>query len=102
MALGYAVIFFIFSFKAPLNTTITRLTFVRVTLDFFSRHAFSIFLIHSFFIIFAEEALGLKGSAAPEIIIPKILLVIILSCACAIPLTLLSKKASSFFINQFK
>lgn len=100
MSLGYAAIFFIFSFKELFKKIIDRFNPIKETLKFFSYHAFSIFLIHSFFIIFAEETLGLKGSAAPDIIIPKILFVLIFSCIFSIPLTLLAKKSSSLIIKK--
>lgn len=103
VALGYTGIGIVFILQRPITFFLNRLNSINSLLLFFSYHAFSIYLIHSFYIVFAEKQFGWVNSAAPSVIIPKILFVLIASSLTAIPASYVCKivtKSVVKFIDQ--
>lgn len=61
-------------------------------LDFCSRHSYGIYLNHSFFIVFYENIFGLKDvMGSPLLAALKVILVLVSSLICAIPITYFSR-----------
>lgn len=99
MALGYAAIFGIIIFRSQLEY-IFAFSWINIVLTFFSKHAFVIFLIHSFFIYGSEHWFGWRGlSNSLDILALKIIFVIGCSCLSAIPLSFITKKITIICIE---
>jgi len=95
VAVGYFYIFGALFLQKPLERILGWLPLFDRYLLFVSKHAFSIFLIHSFWIIASERHLGLINVADdPARAAMKVTLVVFLSSISAIPLTWLSDKLS--------
>jgi peptidoglycan/LPS O-acetylase OafA/YrhL len=69
-----------------------KVTYLAKMLDFCSKHSYGIYLNHSFFIVFYEYIFGLKGvMGSPLLALTKIILVVVSSMVCAVPITYLSQ-----------
>jgi len=67
----------------------------------FSKHAYGIFIIHSFLIYFSEVVLGWQGvSSLPLQALGKVTLVVFGSLILAIPVTNITKRCSNWMVNK--
>lgn len=67
----------------------------------YSKHAYGIFIIHSFLIYFSEFVLGWEGvSSKPLQALGKVLLVVFGSLLLSIPVTAITKSCSQWIVNK--
>ncbi|EIK46710.1 hypothetical protein O59_000731 [Cellvibrio sp. BR] len=82
---------------------ISHLSLLKVILNYFARHSYGIFLIHSLLIVATEEFFGWKDIGENwHIALFKIATVVIGSMLLAYPITLTSKKIGSLIFNAVK
>lgn len=92
MILGFVGIVGLFLFR-PVLERIFSFSPIGPSLQFFSVHAFVIFLIHSFFIEFSEDVFGWTNVIeAPGLAAAKVTFVLTATCLAAIPLSWATKK----------
>lgn len=88
VAASFAALALALLLQGPVSALLDRAVILDGVLLFFSKHAFSIFLLHSYFIEAAERYLGLVDVAAdPLRAAAKIAVVITASAVAAIPLS---------------
>lgn len=93
MAAGTAGILLALLVQQPVTRLLERLPLLDELLLFYSRHAFSVFLLHTYFIKFSEDYLGLLGVYGdPVRAVTKIAFVIAATSLAAIPFSWLSRE----------
>lgn len=92
MSLGYLGIYFLLVARIILEPIFSAKP-INGFLNFFSYHAFVIYLVHSYFITFTEKYFGWEDITGDYLLIlAKIAFVIAASCLAALPLSWLTKK----------
>jgi len=98
--LGLSAFFLLMSVRKMYSFVLDKFTILNKILLFFNKHAFAIFLIHSFCIEISETKLNLIHVSGNLKLLPvKIIFVIVLSSLLAIPLTFVSKAIANKFLS---
>ncbi|GEM_PF-6867108 len=90
-------------FKNRLISLIEKISFIKISLKYFHKHTFSVYLSHSFIILFSEKFLGFDGSNGKTVIygLSKFFVVLTLTAIIAFVFSFLSKGTIKTFFNRY-
>lgn len=96
--LSYSAIFLVLILRPWITGFFNYFKLADKFILYFSRHAYSIFILHSMFVYISEVTFGLVNvMSSPMLAIIKIGFVISASCICAYPVTFFTNSITGFF-----
>lgn len=96
---SFLVISIILVFQRSIDRFCIKMKLVDILLKFASKHSYSIFMIHSYVVVFAEKYLGLISVRNnPLMALSKVVFVLLFSCIMAVPVTYLCNIFLEWFL----